>query len=310
MEKRDTFSDRVAGQRPRWRPIQKTYGATAAWLALGAGLLLLLMPLSHAPAAETDAAAEKEAYKFGAFPMVAVGQIDKIFSPVAAEFAQVLGHPVQFRTRPSFDEFRQELSRETYDIAVVQPFDYVLAHDKYHYLPLAHFEKPLVASIMVLEDSPLRGLQDLKGTKIALPPITAATTQMGKKALLNAGFDLKRDVSLEYTKSQDSCLQLVLVKAASACTSSPRSVYLFEEKWGKHFRTLIETPGIPNTLFVVHRRVPKAVRELLLKTITSWPESSEVGREFVKNNNNLRLLPAANSEYDVVRRFPQNLDKE
>jgi len=280
------------------------------FLMFGAGVLLSLLPLPSTHAAEPATALEKPGYKFGAFPMIAVGQIDKVFSPVAAELARVLGQPVLFRTKPTFAEFRQELSRETYDFAVVQPFDYVLAHDKYHYLPLAHFEKPLVTSIMVLQDSPLRSLQDLKGTTIALPPITAATTQMGKKALLDAGFDLKHDVSLEYTKSQDSCLQLVLVKAASACTSSPRSVHVFEEKWGKHFRTLFETPGIPNTLFVVHRRVSKEVRELLLKTVTSWPDSSEVGREFVKLNNNLRLLPAADAEYDVVRRFPQNLDKE
>ena len=310
MEKHDTFLGIITGQRPRWQPIRRTRHAAATWLALGAGFLLSIMPLSYTHAVETETSSEKPAYKFGAFPMIQVGQVDKIFSPVAAEFAQVLERPVHFRTKPSFAEFRQELSLETYDFAVVQPFDYILAHDKHNYLPLAHFEKPLTAVLMVLSDSPLRGLQDLKGTRVALPPVTAATTQMAKKTFLDAGFDLKRDLSLQYTKSQDSCLQLVMVKSASACSSSPRAVHVFEEKWGKHFRTLFETPGIPNTLFVVHRRVPKEVRELLLKTVTSWPESSEVGREFVKLNNNLRLLPAEDSAYDVVRKFPQHLDEE
>ncbi|MBI3546492.1 MAG: phosphate/phosphite/phosphonate ABC transporter substrate-binding protein [Gammaproteobacteria bacterium] len=258
------------------------------------------------PAAETN---NSPAYKFGAFPMIAVGQIDKVFSPVAAELAQTLGQPVHFRTKPTFDEFRQELSRETYDFAVVQPFDYVLAHDSYHYLPLARFEDPLRANIMVLSDSALQHLQDLKGATLALPPITAATSRMAKKALKEAGFDLKRDLTLQYTKSLDSCLQLVVVKAVSACVSSPRAVHIFESTWGQRFRTLFETPSIPNTLFVVHRRVPKDKRDLLLKTLTSWPGTSEVGREFIKLNN-MRLVPAHDAEYNAVRRFPAELDKE
>ncbi|MDO8704120.1 MAG: phosphate/phosphite/phosphonate ABC transporter substrate-binding protein [Sulfuricaulis sp.] len=272
--------------------------------------LFTSLPLSYTYAAETEASSEKPAYKFGAFPMVAVGQIGTMFAPVATEFTQVLGQSVQFRTRPSFLEFRQGLSREIYDFAVVQPFDYVLAYDRYHYLPLARFDKPLTANILVLPESTLHSLQDLKGKKVALPPTTAAVTLMAKKAMLEAGLDLKRDVSLQYTKTHDACLELVIVKSADACVSAPRAAYYFETKWGKHFRLLHQTPGIPNVLFIVHRRVPKQVRELLLKTLTSWPESSEVGRDFIKLNNNLRLIPAMNAEYDIIRKFPQNLEEE
>ncbi len=294
----------------RWRSIQKTRRAATTLWVLGAMFLFTLLPLSYSRAAETEASSEKPAYKFGTFPIFAVGQIGTIFAPVAMEFTQILGQPVQLRTKPSFAEFRQELSRETYDFAVVQPFDYVLAYDHYHYLPLARFDKPLAAYIVVLPDSPLLSLQDLKGMKIALPPATAAVTLMAKKAMLDAGLDLKRDVSLQYTKSHDACLELVIVKSANACVSGPRSVYFFETKWGKHFRLLHQTPGIPNVLFIVHRRVPKAVRDLLLKTVTSWPESSEAGRDFIKFNNNLRLVPAMDAEYDSIRKFPQNLDEE
>lgn len=308
MAKRTGFSDIGRMKRPWWRSISTLRHNTARGWIFHA-LLLLASPLCYAGAEVADVGAEQAAYKFGAFPMIAVGQIDKVFSPVAAEFARILGQPVHFRTKPSFAEFRHELSLETYDVAVVQPFDYVLAHDRYHYLPLARFEKPLMASIMVLSDSPLRHLQDLKGTKVAFPPATAAVTLMAKKAFLDAGLDLKRDLSVQYTKSHDSCLQLVMVKSASACVTSLRATHVFEAKWGQHFHSMFDTPSIPNSLFVVHRRVPKEVRDVLFKTITSWPESSKVGREFVELNNN-RLIPTVDAEYDVVRKFPQNMDQE
>lgn len=265
-------------------------------------LLLVVLPRADAAPAE-----DKNSYRFGAFPMIAAGQMHSVFSPIAAEFAKVLGRPVYFRTKPTFAEFREQLRLETYDFAVVQPFDYILAHDKYHYLPLARFEKPLAGSFMVLIDSPLRDLKELRAKQVAVPPVTAAVTLMAKKALRETGFDLKRDIELQYTKSHDSCLQLVLTKSTEACVSSPRAVSLFEEKWGKHFRALYQTPPIPNTLFIVHKRIPREAREALLKTITSWPDSSEAGAKFIEINS-MRLVPASNLEYDMVRKFPTDMD--
>lgn len=298
MENRVTLPANVTRRGSQRRTVSWMFGL--AWL--------LAVALLDAGAGKASFAEEKTSYKFGAFPMIAPGQMHSVFSPVAAEFAKVLGHPVYFRTKPTFAEFREQLSLETYDFAVVQPFDYVLAHDRYHYLPLARFENPLNASFMVLTDDPVRDLKDLRGKKIAVPPITAAVTLMTKKALLDAGFDLKRDVELQYTQSHDSCLQLVMTKSVVACVSSPRAVYVFEGKWGKHFRVMHLTPPIPNTLFVVHRRIPEKIRAALLKTITSWPESSAVGAEFIKVNS-MRLVPATNAEYDVVRNFPVVADE-
>jgi len=241
--------------------------------------------------------------------MIGAGQTEDVFAPVAAEFARVLSRQVHFRTKPTYAEFREELSRQTYDFAIVQPFDYVLAHDRYDYLPLARYEEPMTARMVVLANSQLRSLRDLRGKRVALPASTAAVSYMARKALLDAGLNLKRDVSLSYMKNHDACLHLVVIKSADACISSPRGIYVFETKWRLHFRVLHETPGIPNTLLMVHRRVPKEKRDILLKTVTGWPESSEVGREFVKNSNNMRLVPATDAEYNVVRKFPSNLDQ-
>ena len=247
-------------------------------------------------------------FVFGAFPMVATGQVEKVFSPVAAEFSRLLGKPVLLRTKPSFPLYREELRKQTYDVAIVQPFDYVLAYDQYNYLPLARFEKPLYTSFMVLPESQLRELKDLKGQRVAFPPITAAVTHMGKKAFIDAGIAFPQDVEIKYTKSHDACLQLVIVGAASACASSLRAVHVFESKWGKHFRVLQDTPSIPNSLFIVHRRVPEPERRQLLQLLTSWPGESETGKTFYQDSNNMRLVPAVDTEYDVVRQFPKHKD--
>jgi phosphonate transport system substrate-binding protein len=260
-----------------------------------------------AHAQEPNASPEKPAYKFGVLNIIGTGQTEEVFAPVAAEFARVLGRQVHFRTKPTYAEFREELSRETYDFAIIGSFGYVLAHDRYHYLPLARYEPPITARMVVLPDSPLRSLRDLRGKRVALPANIAGVSNLARKAFVDAGLDLKRDLTLSYMKNHDACLHLVLIRSADACASSPRGIYVFETKLGVHFRVLHETPGIPNTLLMVHRRVPKEKRDILLKTVTGWPESSEVGRAFVKNSNNMRLVPATDAEYNVVRKFPLNL---
>jgi hypothetical protein len=63
---------------------------------------LLLAMLPRVRAADTSIGEEKVSYKFGAFPMMAVGQMHSVFSSIAAEFTKVLGHPVYFRIKPTF----------------------------------------------------------------------------------------------------------------------------------------------------------------------------------------------------------------
>ena len=65
-----------------------------------------------------------------------------MYTPIAAEFSKVPGQPVTLKTKASFEAFTDEIEKETYDIAFVQPFDYVRAHDKHGYIPLARGGEP------------------------------------------------------------------------------------------------------------------------------------------------------------------------
>ncbi len=273
-------------------------------------LVLLLIFFASNNSVSAEPSADKRALKFGVFPMLAVDQMDKVYSPVATEFARVLGRSVLLRTKSSYAQFRQELESEMYDIALVQPFDYVIAKDLHGYLPLARFQPPLSAIIVVREGAAALSLQELKGKTIALPPATAAVSNMGKKAFIDAGMDLHRDVILKYMKSHDSCMQQVIAGSADACITAQRALSIFEARWGKHLVIIAETPAIPNTLFVAHKRVSAVTRDKILKTLVSWPEASEIGKKFLKDSSNTRMVPASDAEYNVVRDFPKFLEKE
>jgi len=248
------------------------------------------------------AAAPDETYEFGVFPHLAPARLERIFAPVAAQFQVATGHRVLLRTRPTFEAFMEELDRARYDIALVQPFDYVRIHALNGYVPIARRGEPLSAAIMVMPDSPAQRLADLRGQVIGLPPEVAAVSHLTKIALKQAGLDPHADVTLHYHRSHDSCLQQLLIGAVAACGTAPIPARFFEAKMSVSFRLLAISPSIPHTLFVAHPRVPERERQALRDAILAWPDT-DAGRRILAGGQFIPFVSARDEDYDIVRRY-------
>jgi phosphonate transport system substrate-binding protein len=131
----------------------------------------------------TYAGATENPYQFGVFPYLPVTKIYDLYNPMAVDFGAKLGRQVRLMSKAGYGAFGDELRREVYDIAFVQPFDYVDAHDNHGYLPLARQSGNLHALIVVRDDSPLKSLKDLRGKTIANPPVDAAVSHLTSMAL-------------------------------------------------------------------------------------------------------------------------------
>jgi phosphonate transport system substrate-binding protein len=277
-----------------------------AWLPLLRAaflpFLIVLTVFASTSAASAENKPRTKEYLFGAFPHVAVPQIEAMFGPVAEDFSRVLRREVVLRTRPSFEKFMQELAAETYDIALVHPFDYVWAHDQHGYLPLVRRGDLLSAQIMVTKTSPFTQVSDLKGKKLGLPPNVAAVSYLVKGALVKAGLDLNKDINVANYRTHESCLQQLLIGAIDACGSAMYPVRFFEAKWHPGFRILAESDAIPQALFIVHPRVPVAEREILTQAILAWTKNG-VAQELVEYGGLSSFKRTSDADYDVVRDY-------
>jgi len=261
-------------------------------------LLCLLGAAAPAHAAEDGT----RPYLMGVFPHLSVARLEAIYAPLARELSQAIDHPVQFRTRSSFKAFNEELDSGTYDIALVQPFDYIRAHDVQGYLPLARRDEPLSAVIVVAAEAPYRNLSELRGTIIALPPEVAAVSRLARIALADAGLDPQRDVTLVHDRNHDGCLQRVMIGAASACGTTYGVVRFFQGKMKVLFRVIAESPAIPHILFCVHPRVPPRRRELIRTSLITLTDSP-AGRAIIAEGQLKPFVPVTDAEYDVVRQY-------
>ncbi|MDT8386036.1 MAG: phosphate/phosphite/phosphonate ABC transporter substrate-binding protein [Thiogranum sp.] len=266
--------------------------------------LLIVALLAGTPIGSVQAAGDgnevRQVYRFGVFPHLPPSRLEQVYLPVALDFRRALGRDIEFRASGSFARFSERLAAEAYDIVLLQPFDYVWAHDQHGYLPVARRSEELTSIIIVKNDSAIQSLDDLRGKVLANPPETAAVSFLTRQAVLAAGLHPGRDVTLRYVRSHYSCLQKVLIGKADACGTARQSMRLAEPQLKNGFRIIYETPPIPQVLFAVHERVPKRNRERIRDAVLGWARSRE-GQKILAQGSMSPFVPATDDEYDDVR---------
>lgn len=243
-----------------------------------------------------------ESYRLGIYPYMPPRQTVELYGPVAASIQTELNHPIKLESMPSFPEFMLGLKKHQFDIAFIQPFDYPEVVEKLGYIPLARIAAPLVAQIFVREDSPYRNIEDLRGTKIAMPPEQAATSRMTLRALLDNHLIPGTDVEVHHFNSHDSCIQQVWAGKASACGTALPPVLVYEHRMQAKLRSIYDTRAIPHALFVANPQIPAAQRARLQQLITGW-STTESGQSILKNLGFPGFVAAKPAEYAIMRNY-------
>jgi len=274
----------------------KTFFACAA---------ICLTLLTSQPAKAAQSSKPEPPYIIGILPFVPTANIEAIFAPLAAELSRALGRPVKLRTSPSFDKFMDELKNRTFDIAYIQPFDYVDIAKPGGYLPLASRNDTLSSHIIVKNDSPARSLKDLKGKNLGMPPRVSAVSFLNRLSLKKAGLVPDVDVKMIYLSSHQACLQQMMIGSVDACGVSPAGARLGEQQFRTTFRLIHESMEIPTPLFVVKQKLPTKDRAAILKVLitTDLAEVKPELRSMFIESNGKPFRKVADQEYDVVRKL-------
>ena len=267
-------------------------------------IFLVISPFSQAE----NNKAQSSSYRLGIFPYMSPRQTVELFGPVVAEMEKVLKHPVKLESAASFPDFSLELANHSYDIALIQPFDYHKAVELYGYLPLAQLDAPLVAKLVVRDDSRYQTITDLRDTTIGLPPEQSANARMTLRALYDNKLIPDRDVKIQYFKSHDSCIQQVWIGEASACGTSSTPIQVFTQRMQAKLRSVYDTPAIPHTLFVVHPRISSADRAKLQQIMTGWSQT-EAGRAMLKTLGIPGFVVPKPAEYTIMRNYDQHVTR-
>jgi phosphonate transport system substrate-binding protein len=231
----------------------------------------------------------------GIFPYLPSRQVAEQNAALLPALAAAAGQGVQLRTTGSFGAFLDSVAAGQFDIIMVQPFDYAAAASQ-GYLPLARNGGAIEAHVFVRADSAYRQFADLKGARIAMPPFGSAVARLGRAGLKNAGLVPDHDVTVDYRRDHESCLQQVQRKEAAACVTSLGILATTPKDLSGGLRSVAELGKIPGLVFLAHRRVPEKLREKLRDAMLSW-EGTETGRRLMRDAYLGPLAPFDPAEY-------------
>lgn len=268
-------------------------------------ILKVLFPtllLCFSVSVPVDSKAENQAYKFGVFPYLSKKIMREIYSPVNGILNKGLKDGSVLMFEASHKNFIFRLNNGFYDVVLVPPFWYPAAVDRNNYIPLLKMKEPFSALIIVLDNSSINSIDDLKGQVIATPPVFSPVVNLAISALVEQGVIPGVDVKLLENETVDSCLQRLIASMASACVMPSYAVAFFENERKLKLRTVLTSSSIPGVSLLAHSRVGISDRDKIVDMFFSLNDS-KIGREILQEMQTEGFVSIEDGEYDVVRKL-------
>ncbi|MEO1017670.1 MAG: phosphate/phosphite/phosphonate ABC transporter substrate-binding protein [Pseudomonadota bacterium] len=269
--------------------------------------LALMLGLSGAAMFNRKASA-RIAYEFGIFPYLPALKLEHLFAPMAQSFSEVTNSPIQLRTKPTFEEFRDELAQNAYDIALLHPFFLIEAQQHYGYVPIGRVDGQLTGVLLGCRDSHLHGIASLRGKVLALPPRLAGVSYLTIIALDEHGLTPGVDVELRHYRTKVSCLHAVATGDADGCVIPSFMVEQLDAVKRMNLVPIAETRGIPGLALAASTRLERPLREQLKHHILTWNNTVQ-GQGVLERVRWPRVVEAEPADYAMIGANHELLNK-
>lgn len=243
---------------------------------------------------------------FGVFPYLPVLKLERLFAPVAVEFARILGTDVQLKSKETFEAFTEELRHGRYDIVLVHPFLFVEASAGQGYLPSMRVSGDLRAVLLAREPGKVQSLEAYRGHTLALPPKLSAVSYLIAAALIDGGLRPNADVMLRHYPDKVSCLHAVATNEVAACAVPSFIVGQLPAIAQMELHPVWQSAPVTNLVFALHPKMPAGARTRLATAMASWPSTAK-GRALLAHLEWPGLVPAADADFAAIRALGNRL---
>lgn len=239
-------------------------------------------------------------YTFGIVPQQSAQDLVRSWGPLLHYLSNETGLRLKFSTAPSIPEFEKRLSRGEYDLAYMNPYHYVVFHQRPGYIAFAHQEnKKLTGLIVTRIDSDLNTLEDLEGLEIAFPaPAAFAATLIPRGVLNNKGINY----TANFVRSHDSVYRSIAQGFIKAGGGIERTLSSIEPEIRDQLRVIWHSEGFQPHPFAAHPRIPDSTVNKIENALVNLKKSSN-GRALLAKISFSGIVGAKDSDWDSVRKI-------
>ena len=191
---------------------------------------------------KTETKKEEKVIKMGFVPLKNSEKLVEDLKPISDYLSERLGVKVEAFTASNYIGVVEGLGSGSVDFGIIPPFSSLLAQKQSSAKPILTSKgktgKPgYTAELYVRKDSGIKSLQDVKGKKVAFVDPSSSSGYIYPGAMLvEAGLNLDKDISYQFSGGHDKSLQLLLNKDVDAVASYENVI----RKYTKEFPTLKE----------------------------------------------------------------------
>lgn len=262
--------------------------------------ILLLSVAVFTPLYAAEPVKSQDAYTFAIGPQQSVSELAKHWIPILQYLSEKTGYSLHFATARDIPTFQRKMMDGAFDFAFINPYHYLIFHEKAGYKAFAHERGgSLTGIIMVRKDGPIHSMHDLNNQTIAFPAPTAIAATM----LPLAYFDEQNiHVIPKYVVSMDS-VSLSVAKGFFPAGGGEIHIFKFlDPQTQDQLRILWTSETLPPFPFVVHPRVPNEVVARLQKAMQEMEKDTR-GAELLKAIHFKGIVPANDSAYDSMHQL-------
>ncbi len=271
------------------------------------GLLTLLL---FTPAQPQAAQENDDEFTLAVFPRRGAENTRIMYTPLINGLSQYLNRKVTLVTSHDFASFWEKVTQQAYDIVHYNQYHYVRSHKDYGYQVFAQNVEfghaKIAGAILVRKDSGIDSLQELKGKKIAFGGGRRAmmayitTTYLLRNAGLNRG-DYFEQFALNPPKA---CIAVYYHQAAAAGAGNhvlelPAIKKQINVDEMKYLAVSEEMAHLP---WAFKQTMPLSLRQKIRDYMVNLEQHDE-GKKILAAARLTRLIPAADSDYDLHRKI-------
>jgi len=204
--------------------------------------------------------AAEETLRFGVVPQFDARQIQMIWQPVLDSLEEQTGIHFELVGSPSIPEFEKQLMAGEFDLAYMNPYHLLKAHEAQGYIPLVRdVGRTLFGIVVTRKDSPVQDVQDLDGMTVAFP----APNALGAALIPRAEFGELHKISIQpaYVKSHSSVYLNVVTGQAVAGGGVQKTLKSQPENVRDALKVIYKTPQVAPHPVAAHPRVAVETRD-------------------------------------------------
>ena len=240
---------------------------------------------------KTETKKEEKVIKMGFVPLKNSEKLVEDLKPISDYLSERLGVKVEAFTASNYIGVVEGLGSGSVDFGIIPPFSSLLAQKQSNAKPILTSKgktgKPgYTAELYVRKDSGIKSLQDVKGKKVAFVDPSSSSGYIYPGAMLvNAGLNLDKDISYQFSGGHDKSLQLLLNKDVDVIATFDG----VEDRYAKDFpqaktdiQKLATSDMISGVMVTTSSKMDKELQEKLEKALRDIEKDPKMKEMFTK----------------------------